>query len=214
MAGKAKAGCFSDSHRLRDHLTRIFALLLDPNDKVRSRAAKRRAEVESCRARRRSDFGPGWIWVQPHGAGPGVLVAWLPENYQGPLKLNDRIVAISGKELRDAREYTDLMEKTFEEKPAAVMVEQGKERVRLETRIVLPKRQEAVSARVQGSYLSESAEVQIISRAVSQMKIEIPNAWAPVTISWNGSGLEKAETGGCWVLKEEKALPAASKCAP
>src|SRR6266849_2490237 len=35
----------------------------------------------------------------PLADGPGALVAWLPDHYQGPLKLNDRIVSVAGKEL-------------------------------------------------------------------------------------------------------------------
>jgi hypothetical protein len=143
-----------------------------------------------------------------------VIVTWLPDNYQGPLRLQDRIVAIGGQQLRDARDYVNLMEKTFEEKEVAIMVERGKDRVRMETRIVLPKRQETVTARVQGRYMPESAEVHLISRGVSQMQIQIPGSWVPVTLWWNGTSLAKAETGGCWMLKEEKALPAASPCNP
>jgi hypothetical protein len=33
--------------------------------------------------------------------GPGALVTWLPPNYQGPLKLNDRIVSVGGKAITD-----------------------------------------------------------------------------------------------------------------
>src|SRR5262249_52616346 len=90
--------------------------------------------------------GPfGFVASQP---GPGVLVAQLPKDYQGPLKVNDRIVAIGGKALLDAEAYVQLMDQTVEEKPVVIMVQRGQNRIRLETSIVLPKREEMMTARV------------------------------------------------------------------
>jgi hypothetical protein len=145
-------------------------------------------------------------------AGPGVLVSWLPPKYAGPLKLNDRIMEIGGKPLADAQAYVRLMDQTVEEKPVAVSVERGKARVRLETRIVVPKREETVTARVQGRYLPDLHEIQILSRTVAQMRITVPPEWVPASINWNGSDLVKAETAGCWLLNEQKELLSAAKC--
>jgi len=144
--------------------------------------------------------------------GPGLLVTWLPEHYSGPLKLNDRIVSIGGKPLRDGREYVALMDQTTEERPVAVMVERGKQRLRLETSIVLPKRGTAITARVQGQYLVEMKEVQVISRAVAQMKLTLPPEWVPAAINWNGVEVVKADAPGCWQLEVQKELMSGKKC--
>src|SRR5438094_5257415 len=64
----------------------------------------------------------GPFGYDPHAPGPGALVGWLPADYKGPLKLNDRIVSVSGKELRDGREYAQHMDGIAEDKPVAVVV--------------------------------------------------------------------------------------------
>jgi hypothetical protein len=144
--------------------------------------------------------------------GPGALVGWLPAHYQGPLKLNDHIVSVAGKDVRDGREYTQLMDEIKEEKPVAILVQRGKERVRLETRIVLPKREEVITARTQGRYLPEQKELLIISRTVTQIRVRIPAEWTPVNVSWNGLDVVKAASAGCWALALEKDPPDAAKC--
>jgi hypothetical protein len=154
----------------------------------------------------------GGFGFNPQAEGPGVLVTWLPEHYSGPLKLNDRIVSIGGAKLRDAREYVDLMDKTGEEKPVAVMVERGKDRMRLETRIVLPRRPSSITARVQGQRLVDLKEVQIVSRAVTQMRVTLPAEWLPAVINWNGSEVVKADASGCWLLDVQKELMSGKKC--
>jgi len=154
----------------------------------------------------------GPFGYDPLAEGPGALVGWLPPNYQGPLKLDDRIVSLAGKEVRDGREYAKSIDEITEDKPVAVLVQRGKQRVRLETKIVLPKREEVITARVQGRYLPDQKEVFLISRAVTQMRVHIPADWAPVSLSWNGLDLVKAESAGCWVLSMEKDPPEASKC--
>src|SRR6266851_6447874 len=153
-------------------------------------------------------FGP--FGYDPHAPGPGAVVGWLPAEYPGPLKLNDRIVAVAGKELRDGREYAQHMDEITEDKPVAVVVQRGKERLRLETKILLPKREELVTARVQGRYLPDQKELLLISRTVTQMRVRIPAEWTPVSVSWNGLDLVKAESAGCWVLSIEKDPPEAS----
>ncbi len=154
----------------------------------------------------------GGFGYDPQAAGPGIVVSFLPEHYPGPLKLHDRIVSIGGKALGGPGEYVDLMDHTVEERPVAIMVERGKDRVRMETRIVLPKRAGAITARVQGNYSTELKQVQILSRAVAEMRITLPDYWTPAAINWNGSDVAKAETGGCWLLQEQKELLSAKKC--
>jgi hypothetical protein len=154
----------------------------------------------------------GPFGFDPLAEGPGALVGWLPAHYQGPLKLNDRIVSVAGKELRDGREYTQFLDEIKEEKAVAILVQRGKERVRLETKIVLPKRDEVITARIQGRYLPDQKELLIISRAVTQVRVRIPAEWVPVSVSWNGLDVVKAEAAGCWTLSIEKDPPEAAKC--
>jgi hypothetical protein len=154
----------------------------------------------------------GPFLFDPLADGPGALVGWLPGHYQGPLKLNDRIVSVAGKEVHDGREYTQLMDAIEDEKPVAILVQRGKERLRLETGIVLPKREEVITARVQGRYLPNQNELLIISRAVTQMRVRIPAEWAPVNVSWNGLDVLQGASAGCWTLSMEKDPPEAAKC--
>jgi dienelactone hydrolase len=144
--------------------------------------------------------------------GPGVLVSHLPEKYSGPLKMGDRILALDGKPIQDARQYTEIMERIVEEKPVVAMVERGKERIRVETRIVLPKRDSAVTARVQAQYSPAEKEIQIISRTVTEMRVTVPPAWTPARLYWNGLSLEDLKTPGCYALTVEKELLRASPC--
>lgn len=153
----------------------------------------------------------GPFGFDPLASGPGVLVGWLPGNYRGPLKLNDRIVALAGKEVRDGREYTEMMNALTEEKSVAVQAQRGKERLRMETRIVLPRREETTTARIEGRYTPETKELLLISRAVTEVRVRIPPEWTPAAVSWNGLDLPKIEQAGCWVLSMEKD-PAAGKC--
>jgi len=144
--------------------------------------------------------------------GPGILIDWLPEKYNGPLKLNDRIVALGGKPLKDAAEYRDMMEKAAEEKPVVATLQRGNERIRLETRIILPKREETLTARVQAKYVPEEKEIQIVSRTVNEMRVTVPEAWTGAALNWNGTPLVKADRAGCWLLAEEKQLQNAKPC--
>ena len=142
----------------------------------------------------------------------GVLISYLPEKYTGPLKMGDRIVALDGREIPDARRYVEMMAQINEERPAVATVERGKERIRLETRILIPKRNAAVTARVQAKYLSEEHQVQIISRTVSEMRVDIPAMWAPAILNWNGVPLENVETAGCRLLTIEKEIQRSGPC--
>ena len=140
------------------------------------------------------------------------MVTWLPEGYSGALKKDDRIVALGGKTVADGAAYAAVMDQTTEEKPVAVSVQRGKERLRLETRIVVPKREENITARVQGTFAPDTREIVVMSRAVGQMRLTIPQAWVPADMNWNGTELGKAENPGCWLLDEKNALLSARRC--
>jgi len=144
--------------------------------------------------------------------GPGIVITWLPPDYRGPLKLNDRLVAIGGKPVKDPADYVHTMDETTEARSVAVTVERGKERVRVETRILVPQRQETVTARVQAQYTVEAHEILILSRAVTEMRVTVPAEWAPVALNWNGIEVGKAEAAGCWLLKVEKGLLKGAPC--
>lgn len=132
--------------------------------------------------------------------GPGLSVDWLPDNYKGPLKVNDRIVSIAGKEIKNGRAYAEMMDEVTQERRVGVMLQRGKERVRIETRIVLPNRGGAFTARVQAQFLRDTKEVLVISRGVGEMRITLPEYWVPAGLNWNGNELGKADAAGCWVL--------------
>ena len=154
--------------------------------------------------------GFGFKTTEP---GPGVLVSVLPPKYSGQLKVGDRIVALDGRPLANAREYIQTMAKFTEERPIVVTVERGKDRIRIETSVVLPRREPVVTARVQGQYLPAEKQIQIVSRTVTEMKITVPPAWAQDSrLFWNGLMLEKIEGPGCFVLTINKELLNAARC--
>jgi hypothetical protein len=144
--------------------------------------------------------------------GPGVLVTSLAEKYSGPLKMGDRLMALDGRPIENARQYLDSMDKVTDEKPATVTIQRGKERIRIETRIILPRRESGVSARVQAQYLPAEKEIQIVSRTVTEMRVTLPPEWAPGTLLWNGLALESLKEAGCWLLSMQKELLHAEKC--
>ncbi|MBL8232495.1 MAG: hypothetical protein JNL98_28615 [Bryobacterales bacterium] len=137
-------------------------------------------------------------------AGPGVLVEFLPDNYNGPLKLNDRIVALSGKQIIDAKHYIELMSQVTEERPVSVTIDRiekkEKDRIRLTTYYKLRKREEVITARLQASYSVDAKEITIISRAVAELQIRVPGQWVPATITWNGNQMAAPQQAGCLVL--------------
>ena len=144
--------------------------------------------------------------------GPGVLVSYLPPKYSGPLKMGDRIVALDGREIPDAARYVELMARVSEEREAVAMVQRGKEKIRIETRIVLPKPAPVTTARVQAKYLPEEKEIQIVSRTVTEMRVEIPAQWVPAVLNWNGVPVENMNAAGCRLLTIEKEIEKASGC--
>ncbi len=144
--------------------------------------------------------------------GPGVLVSALPEKYSGPLKAGDRIAALDGKPIQNARQFAETMAKTTEEKPAVVMVERGKERKRIETRIVLPRREPVITARVQAKYVPEDKEIQVITRTVTELRVTVPAQWIPANLYWNGLALEDLKAPGCIALRMERELLRSERC--
>ena len=82
----------------------------------------------------------------------------------------------------------------------------------METYIVVPKRDGMLTARVQAHYLPELQQVEVISRAITQMKLRLPAAWMPAKITWNGTEAAQADAPGCWVLEERKELLSARAC--
>jgi hypothetical protein len=155
------------------------------------------------------DLGP--FTFKLDDPGPGVAVV-LPANYKGPLKAGDRIVSIDGKAVDNARRYLEILGAANEEKAAAIMVLRGGARTRVETRIVLPKRGASVTARVQAKYLPEDNEIRIVTRAVAELRVTLPQQWLPATLYWNGLTMEQLKTPGCMLLKVEKELLHAEKC--
>jgi hypothetical protein len=146
-------------------------------------------------------------------SGPGVLVSMLPKGYSGPLQVGDRIVALDGRPLEDAHRYLQIMAQYTSERPVVVTLQRGRERVRLETRVVLPKRDPVITARVQAQYLPEKKQIQIISRAVTEMKIIVPPKWASgAGLFWNGLMLDKIEEPGCFVLSVDEEILHAARC--
>src|SRR5262249_60085397 len=96
----------------------------------------------------------GGFGYKPEEPGPGVMISTLPEKYSGPLKMGDGIVALDGRPIENARAYQEMMARYTEDKPAVATIQRGKERIRLETRVVLPRRDASVTARVEAQYLA------------------------------------------------------------
>lgn len=144
------------------------------------------------------EFGPfGYRTDVP---GPGVIVEFLPPNYSGPLKLKDRIVALSGSPIADPRHYVEKMSQITDEKPVAVTIERDKERIRLVTRYQLRQRPEVITARVKAEYLPEAKEITIVSRTVATARLQVPPQWAPVSVNWNGTTVAQPNEPGCWIV--------------
>ncbi len=144
--------------------------------------------------------------------GPGVPVSALPDKYSGPLKPGDRLVALDGKPIQNARQFAETMAKITEEQNAVVMVERGRERKRIETRIVLPRRDPVITARVQAKYIPEEKDIQIITRTVTELRVTVPPQWVPANLYWNGLVLENIKTPGCVALRMERELLRSERC--
>jgi hypothetical protein len=91
-------------------------------------------------------------------------------------------------------------------------VQRGKERIRVETRITLPRRETGITSRVEAQYLPADKEIQIVSRTITEMRVTVAPEWVPATLLWNGLTLENLKEAGCWVLAVQKELLRAEKC--
>ncbi|HEY9141282.1 MAG TPA: hypothetical protein VIN93_10340 [Bryobacteraceae bacterium] len=154
----------------------------------------------------------GAFGYKPDDPGPGVLISHLPEKYSGPLKLGDRITALDGHPIADAHEFQAIMAKATEQAHAVVMLQRGKVRTRVETRILVPYHDFVPTARVQGKYDPAQHQILIISRTVTEMRVTIPEAWAGASLLWNGLALEKIDHPGCVLLTIDKELLHAGPC--
>jgi len=144
--------------------------------------------------------------------GPGVLISILPKDYSGPLKIGDRLIELDGQPIANAGDYIDRMNKMTAEKEMAGLVQRGKEKLRFETRVILPRPDEFVTARVQGKYDPEDKTIQIISRSVTELRVVIPPAWVPGDLYWNGVSMEDLAKPGCYLLTTEQELLHAAPC--
>lgn len=142
----------------------------------------------------------GSFGFNPSAPGPGVLIQYLPPGFKGPLTQGDRIVALAGREIRDGQHYMKMLEEMKEEKPVALMIERAGKRQRVETRIVLPKREEINTARIQVEYVPNKDEIQVLSRGVAEARMTLPQNWAPVAVNWNGNDAGRITKPGCWVI--------------
>jgi hypothetical protein len=144
--------------------------------------------------------------------GPGVPVSSLPPKYSGPLKMGDRIVEIDGKPIANAKEFVEMMSNRTREDRAVAMVQRGKDRIRMETRVVLPAKDLKITARVQGKYTPEEKRIEIISRTVTEMKVTVSEHWLPADLYWNGLSLEDITKPGCILLTMDKEILKAAPC--
>ncbi len=182
-------------------------------------------EVTQPNPRRRNDVVPstrvragtggsldlGGFGYDPADKGPGAQVVWLPDNYQGPLQLKDRIIAVAGVEIKDGRDYAERLDSMADTKAIAVMVQRGQERIRIETKVVLPERETLQTTRVQGIYTAEQHELLLITRGVSGLRVRLPKDWAPAKALWNGNELSLPKEG-CWQLTEKEGEFSAAPC--
>ena len=144
--------------------------------------------------------------------GPGVLVSPLPSKYDGPLKMGDRILELDGKPIENARQYEQTMRDVTEDRAAVVLVARGAERKRIETRIVLPARTKPITARVQGKYVRDENAIRIVTRTVTELRVNVPAQWVPATLYWNGLPIEEIGTAGCLALTIRSELMHSEKC--
>ena len=156
------------------------------------------------------DLGPfGYKLTDP---GPGVLISYLPKEYSGPLRTGDRLIELDGQPVQDARDFDARLNRMYAAKPMVALVQRGKERLRMDTLVILPRPDGLVTSRVQGRYDAEFKTVQIISRSVTEMRVNIPPQWAPSDLYWNGLSIEDIAKPGCYLLTIDKELLNAAPC--
>lgn len=153
-----------------------------------------------------SSLDLGGFGYRPSDPGPGVTVAFLPDKYNGPLHVGDVLETLDGKPIENAKGLMEILQKADSSRNAVVMVRRGNSRTRVETRIIVPRREPVVTARVKAQYNPEDHEILVISRSVTEMKVTVPAEWIPANLVWNGLTLENVKTAGCYALKLEKEL--------
>jgi hypothetical protein len=94
----------------------------------------------------------------------------------------------------------------------SVMVERAKRRDRVETRVVVPRVDNPLTARVQGRYDMDDKLVLVISHSVTEMRVTIPEQWVGSGLMWNGLSMEKIEKPGCIMLTIDKEALHAAAC--
>jgi hypothetical protein len=65
---------------------------------------------------------------------------------------------------------------------------------------------------VQGKYDSQSKTLRVVSRSISEMRLNIPPQWTPLELSWDGLVLDRIEKPGCYLLSIDKELLNARRC--
>lgn len=150
----------------------------------------------------------GNFGYNPEAPVPGLVVSWLPANYNGPLRLGDRIVALGGKAINDAAGYEQMLESMNEERAIAVSILRGKDRMRIETRVVIAGREENWTAQIRGEFDPSSRDLLIITRGVGEVKLNLPAEFTPAKVNWNGNQMGELENAGCYMLGA-KAVPCA-----
>ncbi len=148
----------------------------------------------------------------PDDPGPGLTITSVEPAFGTQVRVGDRITALDGKPVENARQFEKMLDGVAEERNAVVMVERGKDRRRIETRIIVPRRDPVVTARVQAKLVREVDTIEIISRQVSALRVNVPRQWVPVAVNWNGLGMEKVSEPGCVELWIEKELLRSGKC--
>jgi hypothetical protein len=124
----------------------------------------------------------------------------------GPFKPEDKILSVNGK---DPKEFLD---EARQEKDVAVLVQRGKDRVRVETKVIIPPREEPLTVRVQAEVQPATKEMLIISRGVAALRLNLPERWAPATIDWNGQPTVKIDLPSCYVLTDTGSSVAVAPC--
>jgi hypothetical protein len=142
----------------------------------------------------------GGYGFKDNPAGPGLLISWLPPDYQGPLRLGDAMVSIAGKEVRGSREYFDLMARLKQDQRVGIVLLRGKERIRIEASVIAPRLEETATARVSAEFLLDARELLVISRGAGEIRLRLPEHWAPCPVNWNGVDAGRADSAGCWSL--------------
>ena len=81
-----------------------------------------------------------------------------------------------------------------------ITIERDKEKIRLVTRYTLKKREEVITARIQGELAKDAKDIVIVSRTVASLQLTIPPEWAPATVNWNGNMVSTPQNAGCYIL--------------